>query len=700
VHVLLLLLLLLLLQDLATASTQPVLLQSLASSADDLAPAETAAEQLAAAAASTAAELAAAYQPMADALLQCLLYQRSDNPHQQQQQVLQLPVEVLEAAICRAAAAAVAVPITDEEDVEQLSRPSSADSLSGAPCSTRGGDSSTRIQRAVAVLQQQLEVLGWPFVSSHSDANQRHRRSSSSTAREQQPHSYQLASLLPLVPVSVAVAVAGTNVAAALAAIHEAAAAAGVPASSIQLCSASSSNTAYAAATTSETADKCKWLVLLLEEASVEAVAAAAQWLAAARHAATVLLAQQRTNTSSSTSTSNSSISTHHHHSSSNSSRGSTPRIWVALPMKLAAALSAASGHTCLLWRLQNCSSSSSSSLTGSSLLHANATRHPAAAHVMGAMLQLQARGLLQCDKPVVQNLLQPLLVAALAAQQQLSRQQRSISLSSGLDLCGPADSLHLQLVLQQVAAAAAAAAAAGLQAAGPMQQDPSVHCSSSSSSSSSSGVRGNHAAEFCKPLKHLARLPLDLQQLQQLLQWAVFGPSSSSSTSWQLSQQALQENFTAAKLGVRERRGAAGACGFSEVQVLGGCIADAVEDAARQQRVVRKMQQQQMHLLGVHNSADGGVLGDFTTAADDEHVAGMCAKHGERGSRSDCLLSSGDASEEEAMAAAAADDDDDYAADDGGGMDGSTASGCLLPLGLSLSSEALWALLLQMITG
>jgi hypothetical protein len=108
---------------------------------------------------------------------------------------------------------------------------------------------------------------------------------------------------------------------------------------------------------------------------------------------------------------------------------------------------------------------------------------------------------------------------------------------------------------------------------------------------------------------------------------------------------------------------------------------------------VLQKLLQQQMHMLGMYSSADGVVLGEFTTAAGREHDAGMCAKHVERGSRRDagsCLLSSRDGSEDEAMAAAAAANDDDYAADGGAGTDGSTASVCLLPLGLSLSSEAL----------
>jgi hypothetical protein len=720
------LLLLLRMQDVATASTLPVLLQSLASSADDFAKSEAAAAQLAVAAASDAAQLAAAYQPMADALLQSLAHQHGrvgNAQQQQQQQVSQLPVECLEVAICRAAASAVVMPNEHEEDLQQLSHSRSANSLDGAACTTHSGGSSMLIQRSVSVLQQQLDVLGWPADSKSAagaGADQDHRSnrsSSSSTAGEQQPHGYQIASLLPLLPASVAVAVAGTNVAAALVAVYEAAAAAGVPASSIELCSASSSSAMFAPNTKNEAADKCKWLVLLLEEASDEAVAAAARWLAAAMHAVTVIALSAQQGTSTSSSTSSSKVSSNIHHSSS-SSGGSAPRIWVALPMESAAALSAATSNTCLMWRLQNCSSCTSPS----SPLVANAARH-AAGFVMGAMLQLQALGLLQCDSPAVHNLLQPLLVAALAAQQQLSIQQGGLVSGSGSglndavlsDLSGPPDLMHLQLVLQQVAAATAAAA--GLQTTGPVQQELGFH---SSSSSSSSGIRRTRTAKPCKPLKHLTRLPLDLQQLQQLLQWAVFGPSCSSSTAWELSQQALQENFTAAELGVRERRGAGGACGFSEVQVQGGCIADAVEDVERQQKVLRKLQQQQMHLPGLHSRAGDG---SGIIAADHEHGAGVCAnvRHVEKGSGdagsaehgtglpatssapgrlgAASSWSSRDAGGEDIAAATAAADDDDNDGDYGDEMDGDTASGCLLPLGLSLSSEALWALLLQRTT-
>jgi hypothetical protein len=712
------LLLLMPLQDLATASTLPVLLQSLATSADDFARAEAAAAQLAAAAASSAAQLATAYQPMAEAMTQCLLQQQvvAVTPQQQQRQSPQLPVELLEAAVIRAAAAAMATHQEVEEAAQQPLHLSSTDSFTGTLDCTQSGISSLHIQRACAVLQQQLEVLGWT-VGSKSEAAQTHSSSgslssSTNTARRQQPAGYQLASLLPLIPTTVAVVIADANLAAALAAVYEAAAAAGVPASNIQLCSkssSSSSNISYADHITEPSTVVCKskWLVLLLEEASHEAVAAAARWLAGAMHCATTLSAQEDAHASSSRAgTSTDRVSSRH--SSSSSSAGSAPRVWVALPMKLAAALSEAAGNTCLLWTPSNCSSPTSPSRS----LDVDASTRHAAGRVMGAILQLQVCGPLQCESlPAVQNLLQPLLVAALAAQQQLLSIQREGQGSEPgyvlADLTGPADLLHLQLVLQQVATATAAAA--GLLTTSPVQQDSGFN-----SSSSSSGVR---SAKFCKPLKHPTRLPLDLQQLQQLLQWAVFGPSSSSRTGWEMSQQALQESFTAATLGVRERR-SGGASGFSEVQVLGSCIADAAEDAARQQQVVQEQMQHQMHLLGVHSSADdgvfgGGCCGSGMTAADTEHVErgsgdAVSAERGtgrhttsgapaagRLGAASSCSsCSSREASEVDAVEAAAADDHD------GAKMEDSNASGCLLPLGLSLSSEVLWALLLQRMTG
>jgi hypothetical protein len=323
-------------------------------------------------------------------------------------------------------------------------------------------------------------------------------------------------------------------------------------------------------------------------------------------------------------------------------------------------------------------------------------------------MLQLQAGGLLHCDGPA-HTLLQPLLVAALAARHQLLEQLQGsgVWVDATADLAGPADLMHLQLLLRQVAAATAAAASLQL-----------------STNSSSSSVHSSSTAA-CKPLKHLTRLPLDLQQLQQLLHWAIFGPSCSSEHAWQLSQQALQANLTADKLGVRELRIWGASAGFSEVQVLGGCIADAAEDAARQLGVLqRARQQQQMQLVGLQISAAGcrGEAGvdeevldrlvpscEASSAKehDVEHLAELRSGDG----ASDGLDAPSDCEEEADDATSCSKCGDDLLETDRSTTAAAAAAvavrtwhsvdgDCVVPLGLSLSSDELWGLLVQRMAG
>lgn len=227
-------------------------------------------------------------------------------------------------------------------------------------------------------------------------------------------------------------------------------------------------------------------------------------------------------------------------------------------------------------------------------------------------------------------------------------------------------------------------------------------------SSNHSSSSIGLSATAACKPLKHLTKLPLDLQQLQQLLHWAVFGPSCSSSCTWNSSKQALQAQLTAERLGVRETR-IAGAAGFSQVQVLGGCIADVAEDGARQLLVLQRARRQQMRLVGLGIevtaggcSSEGGVREECegetvkeTAVAADQQAAAAKADLSSSGSDSS---SSSFASSDGCAAAEAADVGRCNAVGDGGYAEAAAAAhvdgGCVLPLGLSLSSDELWGLL------
>jgi hypothetical protein len=605
----------------------------------------------------------------------------SAGPQQQQQQPLcKLPVQVLEAAVQRAAAAAANLQHGRAEQQQQ--DVSSADALPAAEYRWHGCIwSSEQIGHSVAVLQQQLALLRFSAIPNNQAAADGQSSSSSrGIAGDRQPDGFKLASLLSIVPATVPVAVAGTTAAAALAAVCEAAAAARVPASSIYLCSVLSSS-AQCITTPSNTAAavgecRIKWVVLLLEKRSEAAVAAAARWLAlhTQRHAGHIAPKFPSSASSPGGRTSREGTCSSSSEGSTSSDADFAPRVWIALPGVLAPALLEATGNTCLLWRLGSRSFASGSSsmlslkadralLSNSAVTSAAAAAavQARAAFVMGALLQLQARGLLHWPGPAG-SILQPLLVAALAALHKLHHHlqhqlQRGFGSAAG-DLHGPADLLHLQLVLRQVAAATAAAA--GL-----------------SSSSASS-----------KPLKHLTRLPLDLQQLQQLLQWAVFGPSCSSKLAWMASQQSLQDDVTAAKLGVRELRVGGDSCEYSEVQVLGGCVADAVEAAARQLVAMQRVGQQQQMLLGLCRGSDSdGALDDWPAAA-----AGVasCSLRSNCEDESDGELDAAVGSTPPPAAAATAATASPPVDDD---------SGVVVPLGLSLSIDEVWGLLVGRMT-
>jgi hypothetical protein len=164
-------------------------------------------------------------------------------------------------------------------------------------------------------------------------------------------------------------------------------------------------------------------------------------------------------------------------------------------------------------------------------------------------------------------------------------------------DLRGMYDWVHTKLLLQRVAAcatqqhlrlhsgAAAAAAAstagapaaaaserAGAHARGARGASGAVLWGCEGSGSSSALVVAESGVQHRK-LPHQSFLQLDLQQVQQLLLWAVLGPGCASQQQLAAAVAALSEAFSAEALGVRDRQEL-----HAGVQVDGGCIADAIE--------------------------------------------------------------------------------------------------------------------------
>lgn len=148
--------------------------------------------------------------------------------------------------------------------------------------------------------------------------------------------------------------------------------------------------------------------------------------------------------------------------------------------------------------------------------------------------------------------ILQPLMVAAAAAMATGSKQW-GVTTS---DLFSPQDLQHMRLVLQRIAAHAAA------------QLEPHT----GGGASDVVGLQGPHSR-----LKHNTDLPLDLQQLQQLLQWAVVGPSCTRQQQLAAGAHNLSQTFSASVLGVRQQLENLGA----GAQVVGTAIVDTLEDAA-----------------------------------------------------------------------------------------------------------------------
>eukprot|EP00775_Hariotina_reticulata_P006043 gene6043-6281_t len=210
-----------------------------------------------------------------------------------------------------------------------------------------------------------------------------------------------------------------------------------------------------------------------------------------------------------------------------------TDRIWLAAPHQLKETVVAASGHLCFSF---NCDDQflSARRLNGpavaakvmSLMLQAQATScSGATAAAAGALLPVKGCTTSSCrthstDTPkrsLVDSsllaVLQPLMVAAAAAYAKVQQQQGGRPHAADVcNLLSPWDVRHLLVLLHNVSQAALAAA----------EGSTGDSCRGHSSSR-------NQLLLPCQPVPHGTHLSLDLQQLQKMLQWAVFGPASCS---------------------------------------------------------------------------------------------------------------------------------------------------------------------------
>lgn len=219
------------------------------------------------------------------------------------------------------------------------------------------------------------------------------------------------------------------------------------------------------------------------------------------------------------------------------------------------------------------------------------------------------------------------------------------------------------------------------------------TRCCGSSRDDAISSAAARPNSHQPRPLQHLTCLPIDLLQLQRLLHWAVLGPSCASRQAGSCAQQALQSSFTTGTLGVRPRS-IGGTSRQGAVQVLGGCIADATEDASNQLAVLRREQQQWGQ--GFMAAGDGTDGQTNSSSPAEQGVSGaaydvICgAKH-----TSTCSSSSSgiDSSSNGSVCTLNGLNEDWH------GCISPEASACLhaeglLPLGLYLDNTELWALL------
>jgi hypothetical protein len=132
-------------------------------------------------------------------------------------------------------------------------------------------------------------------------------------------------------------------------------------------------------------------------------------------------------------------------------------------------------------------------------------------------------------------------------------------------------DMHHCKLLLGRTAAKAVA---------------PLLEGANSSSSSSSSALALVETGVRHARLKHTQLLRLDLQQVRQLLLWAVLGPGCSSELHASAAAAALEGCISAEALGVREQQ--------QGVQVDGCHIADVLEAVAAESSNSRQVSEQQ----------------------------------------------------------------------------------------------------------
>lgn len=176
-------------------------------------------------------------------------------------------------------------------------------------------------------------------------------------------------------------------------------------------------------------------------------------------------------------------------------------------------------------------------------------------------------------------SVMQPLMVAVAAAAGSCasggsidatgSTRTRYLS-----DLFSMQDLLHAKLLLRRIAANALDPVGAADSAVGTEHE--SAAAAGTAHSRAQAGTLVVATSPVHKALRHQTRLRLDLPQLQELLLWCVLGPACTNEQQLAAARQGLEAALSAAALGVKEQQEM-----FPGVRVLGGSIADALEDVA-----------------------------------------------------------------------------------------------------------------------
>jgi hypothetical protein len=407
-------------------------------------------------------------------------------------------------------------------------------------------------------------------VLGHGQGKQRHHK-------RPQPNGLALIEVLQVVPAAVPVAVVASNTAAALAVIYEAAAAAELPADVVSVWSveagrvdgwdwrAADSRMSGCGANSSR---QTTWGVILLSAKGEQVVAEALALLDLLQAAGCNKQAGQ-----------------------AEGQQGiGADRIWLAAPHELMETITEAAGQTCFTFSCDDDHPVPGGGLHDPALaatmmslmLQAHAASCSAAtAAAAGTLLPFKSHTsssytTTDSDSPSrslpqgsLLAVLQPLMVAVTAAYSVIRWRTTCCchNLPVACSLRGSWwDLLHLQVLLHNVARAALAAAEG-----------------STSESSRGQKTSGSQLLLPCKPMPHGTLLSLDLEQLQKMLQWAVFDPASCKEDG--ASSEALGSALSPACLAVRPRGVRTLQSTEGGVMVQGGHIAEALEDVQQQQQ-------------------------------------------------------------------------------------------------------------------